>query len=123
MQYAPELLGEYADAPQMNGTDEASIKHFMEQNELRQQAAERIAKEEFDIELYIYKKDDNDTHIDFVLESKYGYIGGGATGSKAAIRKYERMYRDVYQYYGVTKEDIEHRTKRYEDLIRTLARR
>ncbi|MCI7107513.1 MAG: hypothetical protein MR945_06480 [Agathobacter sp.] len=95
----------------------------MEQNELRQQAAERIAKEEFDIDLHIYKKDDNDTHIDFVLESKYGYIGGGASGSKTAIRKYERMYRDVYQYYGVTKDDIEHRTKRYEDLIRTLARR
>lgn len=123
MQYAPELLGEYADAPQMNGTDEAAIKRFMEQIELRQQVAERIPKEDFDIDLHIYKKDEKDTHIDFALESKYGYIGGGASGSKADIRKYEKMYRDVYRYYGVTKSDIEHRTKRYEDLIRTLARR
>ena len=75
------------------------------------------------IDLHIYKKDEKDTHIDFALESKYGYIGGGASGSKADIRKYEKMYRDVYRYYGVTKSDIEHRTKRYEDLIRTLARR
>ena len=39
------------------------------------------------------------------------------------MKKYDRIFRDVYKYYGVTQDDIDNQTKRYEDMLRTLARR
>lgn len=125
LQYEPELLGKYAERPQFkfNRRDEEEIKSFIEQNNLRQQEAEAVWREVFDIDFHIYKKEFNDVCMKFFLESKYGYIGGGVIGNKVYHKKYNKMYRDIYRYYGITKEDINNRTKRYENLIRTLARR
>lgn len=53
---------------------------------------------------------------------KYGYIGGGVSGSQKALRKFRKIYRDVYRYYGVTQKDIETKSERYEDLVRTLTK-
>lgn len=39
------------------------------------------------------------------------------------IKKPVYEHENTVQISGATKEDVEHRTRRYEDLIRTLARR
>jgi hypothetical protein len=39
------------------------------------------------------------------------------------MKKYEKLYRDIYRYYGVSQEDIDHKTARYKDVIKTLAGR
>lgn len=124
MQYAPELLGKYSTSPKLTTRDEEGIKMFMKQNELRQRAAESISQEVFDVDLHILKAESADIQIEFLVESRYGYIGGGFSGpNNAGKRQYEKMYRDVYRYYGVSGEDIDNKTKRYENLVRVLARR
>lgn len=40
-----------------------------------------------------------------IIEKKYAYIGGGASGSKGLMKKYEKIYKDVWRYYGVTAPD------------------
>jgi hypothetical protein len=121
MQYAQELLGEYASYPKLEGKDEESVKRFMEQVELRQKAAENVPKEIFDIDLHIFEKQEANLQMRLMVEADYGYIGGSASGSK--LKRFERIERNVYRYYGVTQKDIDNKTKRYEDLIKTLARR
>lgn len=121
IQYAPELLGEYKNYPKLESKDEEKIQNFMEELLLRQKIAESISKELFDIEFYIFEKKQADVQMNFLIESKYGYIGGGFSGSgKAGKREYEKMFRDIYRYYGVSKNDIKHKTKRYERVIRAL---
>ena len=58
-----------------------------------------------------------------VIEKKFEHIGGGASGSKKALREYHKIFKDIYRYYGVTQEDIDQKTKRYEALVRQLALR
>lgn len=123
MQYAPELLGEFAQMPELSSHDEGEIKRFMEQIELRQQAAENIPIDCFDIDFHKYKKEFGHMQMHFIVELKYGYIGGGVSGSKDNTKQFEKIYRDVYRYYGVTKDDIEHKTRRYDALVSTLARK
>lgn len=123
MQYAPELLGEFARMPKLSRNDEAGIKNFMKQLELRQQAANNIPKDCFDIDLHMYKKKSGNMQMHFIVESKYGYISGGVSGEKGHTKQFERMYRDVYRYYGVTEDDINLKTRRYKDLIRILAQK
>ena len=124
LQYKPELLGDLAEAPKLENHKEETIELFMEQIEQRQKVAEDIPPDIFDIDLHIYKKDDGNNQSRITVEKNYGYIGGSASGSKNGfMREFDKTFRKVYQYYGVTQKDIDNNTKRYIELVKTLARR
>lgn len=123
IQYAPELLGDYANKPELKGKSQEEIRTFMAEMDARQEAAKNISKEEFDIDLYEYSKNIDGSKMQIVVEKRFGYIGGGASGSNKVIKQFNKIFRDVYRYYGVTKEDIINKTQRYNELVRTLAQR
>lgn len=124
MLYAPELLGDLASYPELAGEDAKDIKKFMEEIELRRKAAENIPLELFDIDLHIFEKKEADIQMRFIMESKYNYIGASASGgSKWKMKKYRKIYRSIYRYYGVTQEDIDKKTSRYKEVIKSLAMR
>lgn len=128
MMYKPELLGELKERPKLEDKDEESVKHYMELMEQWQKAAEKAAEETstelFDIDLYILEMHQEGLDSKLIIEKNYGYIGGSASGdSKKKMKKHDRVFREVYKYYGVTQDDIDNQTKRYDELLRTLARR
>lgn len=123
IQYQPDLLGELSNAPKLESHDEESLKKFLEQLEKRQKAAEDIATDLFDIDLHIYTKKEKKLESSIIIEKRYEYIGGSATGSKRAMKKFNALFRKIYLYYGVTQKDIDEHSKRYEDVVRILALR
>lgn len=124
MQYAPELMGEYATIPQLKSESREDIEAHIAQFRERQQMAMNIPVSEFDIDFHKFEllSDDINDNMNIIVEKRFAYIGGGASGSKKAINRFNRIFKDVYRYYGVTREDIENKSKRYEEVIRTLAR-
>lgn len=124
LQYKPELLGDLAEAPKLENHKEETIELFMEQTEQRQKAAEDIPPDIFDIELHIYEKGDGNNQSRIIVEKNYGYIGGSASSQKSGFMKeFNKTFRKVYKYYGVTQKDIDNNTERYIELVKTLARR
>ncbi|MCX4339561.1 MAG: hypothetical protein OSJ72_07935 [Lachnospiraceae bacterium] len=121
LQYKPELLGEYAKLPPLEREDPEAVKEHLEKCKKQFQYAVAVPKELFDIDVhkYIKKYSDINESLDVVIETKYGYIGGGAAGKKAVKDLNEMMIR-LHKYYGVTQEDIDRQTERYKNLIRTL---
>ena len=76
------------------------------------------------VDQIIYEKGDGNNQSRITVEKNYGYIGGSASGSKNGfMREFDKTFRKVYQYYGVTQKDIDNNTKRYIELVKTLARR
>ena len=122
MTHAPELLGEYAKHPELKGHSEEEVREFMAQVEAIKEVARNVPKDKFDIDFQKYEKKIGDTEMHITMEKKYSYIGGGASG-KRTIKVFNKIYKDVYRYYGVTEEDIKNKTKRYGMVVRTLARR
>ncbi len=125
-QWEPHLLGEYANPPVLKSHDKEGLEAFWAELELRQQKAKEIPVEEFDIDLHILQKRENRTTLHIHLESRFGHISGGFSGpgkwgKRSGKRKFDRVYKDIYLYYGVSEEDIAGKTKRYADLLRTLA--
>ncbi len=119
--YAPELLGTLASYPELAGEETNDMKNFMEQIELRREAAENIPLELFDIDLHIFEKEEADFRMRFIMESKYDYIGASTSGgSKLMVKKFRKIYRSIYRYYGVAQEDIDKKTRRYEEVIKCL---
>ncbi len=124
MLYKPELLGDLAEVSAPENHDAESIKLFMERMEQRQKAAENVPPDIFDIDLHIYEKNDGKNYSKIIIEKNYGYIGGSASGVKKGFTKeFDKTFRKVYQYYGVTQKDIDNNTERYTELVKTLARR
>ena len=123
LQYQLDLLGELSNAPKLESHDEESLKKFLEQLEKRQKAAEDIPTDLFDIDLHIYTKKEKKLESSIIIEKRYEYIGGSATGSKRAMKKFNALFRKIYLYYGVTQKDIDEHSKRYEDVVRRLALR
>ena len=120
MTHAPELLGEYAKHPELKGHSEEEIREFMEQIEARKEIAKKVRKENFDIDFHKFEKKMGDNEMHIIIEKKYEHISGGASGKKT-IKEFHKIFKDIYRYYGVTQEDIDQKTKRYETLIRRLA--
>ncbi len=123
LQYAPELLGEYATPPQLTSQDEEGIRKFQAEIEKRQQCAAQIPIETFDIEYSVFEKKDRDGKMQICFEKRFGYIGASASGNKKYMKAFSKIYRDVYRYYGVTQEDIDSGSRRYKELVACLARR
>lgn len=120
LMHKPELLGELAEKPKLESRDVEGIKLFMDELERRQKAAEEIPPEVFDIDLHIFEKNAEENHTKIIMEKNYGYIGGSASGSDS-VKRFNRTYRKVYEYYGVAQMDIDEKTRRYTDYIKTLA--
>ena len=63
----------------------------------------------------------NNLESSFLIEKNYELISSSSSGSKSEMKKFEKLFRKVYMYYGVTQNDIDEHTKRYEELVRVLA--
>lgn len=124
MQYAPELLGEYATMPRLKSESKEDIQAHIREFQERQQRAMEIPIEKFDIDVHKFQipfEDIND-NMYIIVEKRFAYIGGGVSGDKKVMRRFHRIFKDVHRYYGVTAEDIKNKTKRYEQVIRALTR-
>ena len=124
MQYAPELLGEYAAMPRLKSESKEDIEAHIKQFQVRKQRAEEVPVSEFDIDFHKFQIpfDDRNDNMYIIIEKRFAYIGGGVSGDKKQMRRFHRIYKDVHRYYGVTAEDIKNKSKRYEQVIRALTR-
>lgn len=97
IQYAPELLGEYALPPQLKSESPKDVEVYFKQSEERMKKALEVAPAVFDIDFHKFQKasDDVKDNIHIVIEKKYAYIGGGAAGGKKLIKKFNRIYKDL----------------------------
>ena len=125
IQHAKELLGEYATLPKLQSESQEDLWAYVKLAEERTQKAKEIPVEKFDIDVHKFQisfEDIND-NIHILIEKRFDYIGGGASGNKKILKRFHRIYKDIYRYYGVTEEDIKNKTKRYEEVVRTLSRK
>ena len=102
---------------------EVILRKLREKTDKEREIAASIPREIFDIDYHEYiktGKDINDS-MSIIIERNYAYFGGGAQGSKLSIRKWNKIFKDVYRYYGVSEEDIKNKTERYKDLVFELS--
>lgn len=123
LQYKPELLGEYAKLPTLESEEPEAVMEHLEKCKKQLQHAMAVPKELFDIDMHKYIKEYSDINerLNVVIETKYGYIGGGASGDKA-VKDLDEIMKRLHKYYGVTQEDIDNQTERYKNLVRTLCK-
>ena len=94
LQHEPELLGEMKDISLPDYFNEASV-----------------------IEYFGKIKTRSEMEIDYT----WNIFGMSYSGNKAVMKKFKKIARDLYSYYGVTEEDIINKTERYSSLVTSLS--
>ena len=99
MQYEPELLGEYAAMPKLKSESKEDLLKHIQAIQERQEKAMEIPVAEFDIDFHKFQipYDDINDNMYIIVEKRFSYIGGGASGNKKEVRRFHKIFKDIYK--------------------------
>lgn len=72
-------------------------------------------------DLYVLSLKQENIHIILSCEKVSGFLSASVRGCRKIPKKYRKILRAVYRYYGVTQQDIDHKTLRYQQLLAILS--
>ncbi|MCM1173743.1 MAG: hypothetical protein NC341_01695 [Blautia sp.] len=120
----PDLLTEEKISPPEDFRDEKAVraweKQVQEQMALREKEADAIPHEVFptDYHLFIADRGKQGT-LEMEVDMLYGDIAVSCFNGSRDIMK--PIVKDIYRYYGVSREDIANQTERYRELLAVLS--
>ncbi len=101
---------------------------YIEQLQKRFEEAEKISEEEFAIDFRLYRiwpelggKQERNSYLDVQIEKNYEVlqISMQYQGEKEK-EKFQKIIKDIYQYYGVSEEDKKKESQRFLTLLHVL---
>ena len=107
MQHKPELLGQRKDIPKPDFHNE----------ELIDQMPDNVIPMDF----HLYEIKIGEDLMEIEVDYTWNIFGISYSGNKSVIKRFKKIARDLYCYYGVSEEDIKNRTKRYSSLVTELS--
>ena len=100
LQYEPELLGKIKTRSEMIAEMPDSI---------------------IPMDFHLYKIRIDDDFLEMEIDYTWNIFRMSYSGNKAVMKKFKKISRDLYSYYGVTEKDIKNKTKRYSSLVTNLS--
>lgn len=122
LRFSPELLGDLKKIEPPKNTDDKTLQEFMEKVNERTEMAGQVSDKLFPIDYHIFEMHfEGIGDIHFEIEKIHHILSGSYSGKKKGMKKLAKVNKDIYQYYGVTKKDIEEKSERYSTLVTVLA--
>ena len=121
LQYKPELLGEMKDIPVPDFSNEASVKEYLGKIKTRSKMIAEMSDGIIPMDFHLYKIRIDDDFLEMEIDYTWNIFGMSYSGNKEVMKKFKKISRDLYSYYGVTEEDIKNKTKRYSLLVTNLS--
>ena len=121
LQHKPEVLGEMKDIPVPDFSNEASVKEYLGKIKTRSEMIAEMPDSIIPMDFHLYKIRIDDDFLEMEIDYTWNIFGMSYSGNKAVMKKFKKIARDLYSYYGVTEEDIKNKTKRYSLLVTNLS--
>lgn len=120
----PELLREEKKIPPPEDFHDSEAvreweKRIQERTVMREKEIDAIPPEVFPTDYHLFVAEKERGRLEMEVDLLYGdlavsYVGG----EKKAM---DSVVKDIYRYYGVSQEDIDHKTERYRELLMVLS--
>lgn len=121
MQHKPELLGQRKDIPKPDFHNEESVKNFLNEMEIRNKLIDQMPDNVIPMDFHLYEIKIGEDLMEIEVDYTWNIFGISYSGNKSVIKRFKKIARDLYCYYGVSEEDIKNRTKRYSSLVTELS--
>ena len=121
LQHKPEVLGEMKDIPLPDYFNEASVIEYFGKIKTRSEMIAEMPDSIIPMDFHLYKIRSDDDFLEMEIDYTWNIFGMSYSGNKAVMKKFKKIARDLYSYYGVTEEDIINKTERYSSLVTSLS--
>ena len=103
-------------------SDTKAVEEYLKLCEEYQKKAADVPEELFPMDYHLYViKIENMGEIQVEIEKNHQFFGAGFSGAPGKKKYLDKILRDIYSYYGVTKEDIADNTDRMKGLVAVLS--
>lgn len=121
--YAPHLLGTpLSELRPKDFSDEKAMEEYLKLCEEYQKKAADISEELFPLDYHFYIINiENIGEVHVEIEKNHQFLGAGFSGQPGKKKDLDKILKDIYLYYGVTKEDIANNTDRMKVLATVLS--
>ena len=119
--HKPELLGELAEIIRPKDHTPESVKALQDQFKVRRERAEGVSEEQMPMDFHIYEISLGDGRLEMEIDYHWNVFGISYSGSEKTMKRMKEVAKDLYLYYGVSEEDIRHKSERYHSLLATLS--
>lgn len=119
--HKPELLDSLAEIAQPDVLNEESAKEICRQIQLQREMLANIPDCEMPMDFHIYEIRLKDGWMGIQIDFKWGMFEVSYSGNKRTMKNMKKIAKELYMYYGVSREDIQNKTKRYLALLAILS--
>lgn len=119
--HKPELLGEMKDIPKPDFSDEESVKEFLNKMKARSEMIAQLPDDVIPMDFHLHEIRIGDDCLEVEVDYIWNIFAISYSGSKAVVKRFKEISRELYSYYGVTEEDIKNKTERYSALVTELS--
>ena len=121
LQYKPEVLGEMEDIPKPDISNEKSIREYLCKIEARSEMIAKIPDDIIPMNFHLYEIRIGGDSLEMDIDYIWNVFGISYSGNKKVVKRFQKISKDLYSYYGVNEDDIKKKTERYLSLITALS--
>ncbi len=121
LQNSPELLGEMADIPSPDVSNEKSVREYLGRLEARSEAIAEMPDNVISMDFHLYKIRIDDDFLEMDIDYIWDVFGISYSGNGKVMKQFKKIARDLYLYYGVKEDDIKNKTRRFSSLVTELS--
>ena len=101
MQHKPELLGQRKDIPKPDFHNEESVKNFLNEMEIRNKLIDQMPDNVIPMDFHLYEIKIAEDLMEIAVDYTWNIFGISYSGNKSVIKRFKKIARDLYCYYGV----------------------
>lgn len=120
MQHKPEVLSEMRDISAPDYTDGESIKIFLRKIDTRSKMIAEMSDSIIPMDFHMYRLRIGGGSLEMQIDYSWNIFGISYSGNAKEIKQFEKISKEMYIYYGVSKDDVKNKTERYMSLVAAL---
>lgn len=121
LQHKQEVLGEMKDIPTPDISNEESVRQYLDKIKARSEMIAEMPDDIIPMNFHLYEIRIGDDVLEMEIDYIWNIFGISYFGDRKAMKKFEKISKDLYLYYGVSEDDIKKRTERYSSLVAALS--
>lgn len=115
LQHKPELLKEMNNISKPDFSNEALVREYFEQLQVRSEMIAEIPDSEVPMDFHVYEIKAGNNYLEMEIDYMWNVFQISYCGNM------KNSVQDLYVYYGVSEEDIREKTERYSSLAAILS--
>ena len=85
--------------------------------DIRNKLIDQMPDNVIPLDFHLYEIKIGEDFMEIAVDYIWNIFGISYTGNKSVIKRFKKITRDLYCYYGVSEEYIKNRTERYSSLV------